>query len=146
MSWTTPITDRTEDDVTYALENQDSVSDLKGAWNISDANRVIDNSIYLRDLLNSYGYTVSFADQPHLTVSDFPYITSVIKLMKDNIQLLLDAFYTEGNPSLTYSQYANYNSANSMEINLDITNTLLENMIAELIYCGEPYSGDDIIL
>ena len=144
--WTTPITDRTANDVAYAKANQNESADLKGAWNISDANRVINNTIYLRDLLNQYGYTVEFDDQPLLTEADFPYRDSVIKVMKDNINAVVNAFYEFNNPTIMYGTTASYTGANTMEINLDITNTLLENLISNLLYCGEPYSGDTITL
>ena len=58
MSWSSPIFDRTLSDVEYAFQNQSSALNLKGAWNISDANRVIDNCKYLETLLNDLGYTV----------------------------------------------------------------------------------------
>lgn len=146
MAWSIPITDRTQSDVDYALENQSSASDLKGAWNISDINRVIDNSIYLRDILISYGYDISFTDQTHLTEADIPYITSVIKVLKDNVKALVDGFYSSGNPTISYSALPNYTMANDLETNLVITKTLIENMIEEFVYCGTFYCGEDLIL
>ena len=54
MTWTTPITDRTFEDVKYAFENQNLSTDLKGAWNVSDTTRIINNMLYLRNLIKQY--------------------------------------------------------------------------------------------
>lgn len=146
MSWITPIIDRTQTDVDYAKANQNSSSDLKGAWNISDVNRIIDNTIYLRDILKNYNYDVGFDNQSHVTESDFPYILSFMKILKDNVNSVVNCFYKYNNPTINYSNTFNFNDANNIEINLNITNTLLENMINELLYSGEPYCSDTITL
>jgi hypothetical protein len=146
MPWITPITDRIQEDVDFAKENQSSTSDLKGAWNISDINRIIDNTIYLRNLLFENGYNITIIEQSHIVESDIPYITSFIKVLKDNIKSLVDGFYSRGNPVIDYSQFPTFTMANNLEINLEITNSLLNSMIAELKYCGEPKCNDDIIL
>lgn len=145
--WDTPIVDRTQADVTTALSGQSNVSDNKGAWNISDANRVIDNSIVLRDILVKNGYNISFTNQPHMSMDDVPYMTSFMKVLKDNIMALVNGFYklTES-PTISYANYLNYTIANNMELNLNITNTLLENMINELDFSGEPTAGEQFYL
>ena len=60
--------------------------------------------------------------------------------------VFLRQFYKFNNPTIVYGTNASYTGANTMEINLDITNTLLENLISILLYCGEPYAGDTITL
>lgn len=145
--WDTPITDRTEADVISAISGQSNIADNKGAWNISDANRIIDNTIVLRDILISNGYNISFENQTHLLVEDLPYVTSVMRVMRDNIMALVNGFYklTES-PNISYASYLNYTLANNMELNLSITNTLLENMILDLQFTGEPTSGEQFYL
>jgi hypothetical protein len=147
MAWSTPIFDRQLSDVEYAMLNQNSTSDLKGAFNISDANRIINNTIYLRDLLNLYGYDVEqFPNQTLLTETDLPHVNSVIEVMKSNIIKVVDAFYKDGNPEITYGNILDYISVNAMELNLNITNTFLESMIASVILCGNYISGQSILL
>ena len=136
MAWTTPVIDRTQSDVDYAIANQNSASDLKGAWNVSDANRVIDNTLYLKELLNAQGYYFPYTAQSHITETDFPYKTSFVKVMKDNINNMVSAFYSSGNPVITYNTNPNYITANNMEINLKTTNELLILMIQSFRICG----------
>ena len=137
MAWTTPITDRTQADVTYAKANQNNVSDLKGAWNISDANRIIENTIYLKDLLIANGYPCSITNQALFVETDLPYVESKMKILKDNVQSVIDSFYKATNhPIIVYGMNFNYQNANDLELDLDLTNQLLQNMILELKYCG----------
>lgn len=146
MPWITPITDRTLNDVQYAFSNQNEVSDLKGAWNPSDINRVINNVEYVKTLLNSYGYYPSITSMPTFTESDLPYITSVMNVLRTNVSNIVTSFYQLNNPNIGFGSTFDYVDANSLEINLSITNQLLENMIALFKYSGTFYSGEDLIL
>lgn len=120
---------------------------IKGAWNYFDANRVIANSIFLRDLMNSLGYPVTFSDQTLLDEYSFPYQSSVNGLYKINIQKLLDAFYPFDHPTFSYSNTAPiYTNANGMELCLKLLYDYLANMQLEFQNCGTYYSGEDIIM
>lgn len=136
MAWTTPINDRTQSDVDYALANQSATIDLKGAWNVSDANRVIDNTLYLKERLNAQGYYFTYTPQSHIAEADFPYKISFVNVMKDNINNMIAAFYSSGNPVIGYNMNPNYITANSIETNLKITNELLVLMIQSFRVCG----------
>lgn len=79
-NWITPIYDRTESDVSYAKEQLKRyrldptvpIVDLKGCYNISDINRVENNSEFLKDLLNSKGYQISIFVKTDWAYSDTP--------------------------------------------------------------------------
>jgi len=166
MAWITPITDRTQIDVDYIKALRTSINNLgwdnvsiedkdiwlngnlKGAWNYTDGNRVIENTIYLRDTLNSYGYTVSFADQPLLTMDSLPYIVSVIQVMIANIIAVRDVFYVNPDyPLILGSQTdTTYVEANNIEINLLMTYELILEMIDGFRVCGTFACGQDIRL
>lgn len=51
------IYDRTYSDVVYALTHPNEDSDLKGALNVSDLNRITEWQMYLKDRLSTYGDT-----------------------------------------------------------------------------------------
>ena len=146
MAYTTPIIDRTQADVLYAISNQNAVADLKGALNVSDVNRIINNSIYLRDLLEENGFYADFTDQTLFTQATLPHIHSKIDIIKDNINLLVTSFYQFNNPVLHYGNILDYADVNAMEENLKITNDLISALILELRLCGYTTCGEDINL
>lgn len=146
MAWIEPIIDRTQYDVLYAMQNQSSIEDLKGAWNVSDVNRIINNVNYLHGLLGIHGYNSTITPQSEFVISDLPYVTSKIKVIRDNINAIVNSFYKLGNPIIRYGDIFDYNDANSLEQNLKITNDLLESLILDLKYSGNFYSGEEIIL
>jgi hypothetical protein len=121
---------------------------IKGAWNYTDGNRVIENTIYLRDTLNSYGYNVSFADQPLLTMESLPYIVSVIQVMIANIIAVRDVFYVNPDYPLILGSQSDttYVEANNIEINLLMTYELILEMIDGFRVCGTFACGQDIRL
>ena len=55
MNLKTLIYDRTYSDVQYALNHPNEDSDLKGALNVSDLNRIVEWQLYLKDKLSNYG-------------------------------------------------------------------------------------------
>lgn len=147
MSWSNPITDRTLDDVLYALENQNLVEDLKGAFNISDANRIIDNTLYLKELLESYEFPVlDYEPQEHIVETDIPYISSVIWLMIQNVIVVTNAYYITTHQTLSYPNNLNYQKVNDIEENLRLTYKLLTDMISNAKKCGTFISGQTVIL
>lgn len=146
MAFTTPITDRTYEDTQYAFLNQDSEEDLKGAWNVSDVNRVIDNTIWLRDTLVSLGYYVyPFADQPHMEVSDYPYYETVSKVYKQNVMWVVNAFYKQNNPSISTSDSTSYLVANALEQNILITWQLVQQLLGGVKRSGTFNSGQAVV-
>lgn len=146
MAWITPIIDRTSVDVQFAFDNQNDASDLKGAWNISDINRVINNIEYLKTLLNSYGYFPSITTMTPFTESSLPYISTVMNVIRTNVINITNSFYKLNNPNIRFGAIFDYTDANNLEINLKLTNDLLESMIELFKYSGTFYSGEDLIL
>ena len=146
MPFVTPRLDRTQEDVLYAFANQTSTSDLKGALNVSDVNRMIGNTIHLRDLLNQYGFTSSFPNQPLFTMDTLPHVNSQIDVIRNNIRTIVQAFYTMGNPEIASGNTLNYIDVNALEMNIKITNDLITALILEMRNCGYYTCGQDITL
>lgn len=127
----------TEDEKTYWFSNP------KGAYNISDLNRVGNNMAYLADLLNSYGYAVGISPKTDWVVDDIPTQSQMSQLLAD-LQALEDSYYTLTStpaPPASMAKLFWYDANNIEQILLDI-NMLLENMIAQFkfsdtFYCGE---------
>ena len=89
IAWVKEVTDRTEADKTELLRVRDKIaasgwngltaaektywlSGPKGAYNISDLNRVGENVKYLADRLNTYGYAVAVDEENGLGGVGFP--------------------------------------------------------------------------
>lgn len=134
------IYDRTQSDVDYALNNPDSSSLLKGAYNYNDLNRIETWCEYLAQQLNSYNYYVDITVKTNWTMEEFP--TKVqMKRIRDNVQKLKNAFmsYTSVPASL---EKMTYQKANDLEKVLYELDTLINNMIASFYYSGEVFAGE----
>ncbi len=91
--WIDPIFDRTEEDVAYAIANQDQTTEMKGALDYRGLNRIEDNIAFLSDLLNDYHYyctttpkSSSWVYSDYLSLEDFNRII-------DNTMNIKQAFF-----------------------------------------------------
>lgn len=161
--WQTPITDRTQDDVMALRELAKRICRLgwdnvdqserdmwlagsKGAINISDANRVAGNSMYLRDKLTDAGYSVWFADFPTVTLDTLPYYTALNVVMKSNIMTLINGFYITGYVPIEEGNRPTIDMINAIEINLRNMKLLYDSMVDSYKYSGTFYAGQELIL
>jgi hypothetical protein len=141
------VTDRTEADVEYALlvANQDLVTDLKGAFNVSDYTRIKSNIEYLHGVLVAQGIVVSIKPMSALLESEYPLQLSIIDILRDNTTTLADAYYYANNPPVVYGNILDYVQVNNLEMNLYLIDLMLNNMIEEFKYSGELISGEVIL-
>jgi hypothetical protein len=163
MAWVTPIRDRTLDDVndlkvilaiiaelgwaSTPTETKTAFNtDHKGAWNFSDVNRINGNNNYLRDLLTTYGYTVTFSNEPTSHVATIPTFIMVNRMIKVNLNACLLAFPTFTYPTLKVAPKFTLEDANAYEETQYLLYSLLQNMISEFIICGTYISGEDVSL
>ena len=146
MAWITPIIDRNQMDVIYALANQNSVMGLKGSWNISDVNRIINNIQHLNTKLAEQNYYPNTNNIPNWVMTDLPHVNSKVDIIRDNVNKIVYSFYKLNNPNIRYGTVFDFNDANALEINLKITNDLLESLIANYKYSGTFSSGEDLVL
>lgn len=149
MSWTTPITDRTQANVDRVIELNSKVrnntataseklewaSDLKGAFNTSDMRRIIANITLLDTVLET---SLTIPVETTLPDSDW------FSLLLTDVQVLRDAYcvYTKtpATPTGTINTFSKFNSIE--QILLDIYTILNSNFF---YYCGNQiYSGESI--
>ncbi|MCQ2911398.1 MAG: hypothetical protein MJ244_04335 [Clostridia bacterium] len=118
----------------------------KGNYNASDLNRIESWMEYLKELLNEYGYFVTFTTKTDWEIGiGKPNMTSEINRIKTNLQKLKDAYFVmQSTPEVpsTDRLSINYVEANNIEkIMVDIE-FLINNMAASFIYCGTVYCGE----
>ena len=134
------IYDRTQEDVTYALNNPSSSLFLKGAYNYTDLNRVEEWCQYIEQQLTLYSYPVSITTKTNWTMENFPSKVQ-LKRIRDNVEELKNAFisFTSVPDSL---EKMTYQKANDLEKVLYELDTLINNMIASFYYSGEVFAGE----
>ncbi len=160
MAWEIPVIDRTAADVATvrtlsrkitdygwdSLSPEEQavwLSDMKGAYNQTDLNRVGNNMAYLADLLNSYGYAVAISPKTDWAVDDIPTQSQMAKLLTD-LQALENAYYTLTSTPAAPESMASlfWYDANNMEQILADIKSLLEGMIANFRYCNDVITGE----
>lgn len=130
MSYTTPITDRTQSDVT----NKTS----KAYLNVADWNRIYGNAQYVNGLFSHLGTSVSFPTISTPTTSSFPSVTDFNSLLAsiENMRLALVAIGINISGLTTifsswvagYSQDApDYQDVNTWEQSIDLIYNFLNN-------------------
>ena len=133
------IYDRTQEDVTYALNNPSSESFLKGAYNYVDFNRVESWCEYIADTLNSYNYKVDVTTKNNWSMSDFP-TDKDFERIRQNILNLKKAYvsFTEVPANL---KNITYKKANYIERILHEIDHILKSMENYFICCGVAVCG-----
>lgn len=130
------VTDRTSQDVQREL--------TKGHLNVEDLNRIGEWQIYIRDLLNEYGYYVNITPKTDFVKSDLTNMTTKITKIKNDLQSLKDAYYvlstTPDVPS-TDRLAINYVELNDIEKILSDIEYLIESMSKYFVYSGVAVSG-----
>lgn len=139
------ITDRTQEDVTYAQTHKDSQIDLKGAYNNSDLNRVENKVKELDELLKKYNYITGIATvKLDWSKTDFFTPSDRIRYL-DNIKRIRQVYVVKSTtPQLpTTMNKLTYSQANNIEqILVDIEN-LIYGMEQYLVYSGVANSGQN---
>lgn len=134
------IYDRTQSDVDYAINNPQSSSFLKGAYNYVDLNRIENWCAYIAEQLNSYNYSVSIETKTDWLMSDFPTKTQM-KRIRDNVERLKNAF-TAITEVPSNMDKMTYKKANDLERVLYEINKFIANMESSFIYSDEVFAGE----
>lgn len=118
---------------------------IKGAWNITDLNRIEQNCKYLNEVFLERGYTCQFIPRSAEWIeSDFPVMSEVDRI-KQNVLWIADVLSVTTNITLG-TEYLNYINANNIELGLYTTNVLLELMSSYFRKSGTFKSGQGVIL
>lgn len=108
------IYDRLSSDVDVALNNLNSTSSLKGAYNYTDLNRVESWCEYLKNILADYGFLEELAIKTDWTIRDYPARTQIDRI-RSNIDTLKDFCHALNTESIIYNNTMNYEQANILE-------------------------------
>lgn len=149
------ITDRTQEDVNYALylstkkwddmteDEKVSWVSLKGAYNASDLNRVAAAVNFIKDRLQENGYTFEISTKTDWLVSDVP-TSAQLEQYLQNILSLKEKFTVKPDtPPLPSSmENLDYVKANHIEKVLVDFDFLISEMENACFYSGEIFGGE----
>ena len=150
------ITDRTQADVERvrqlaqkgfgnmtAAEKTEWASDLKGAYNASDLNRVGAAVAYVAGRLTGYGYAVSVSPRQDWQVTDIPTQESMTAYLADVAALRAALTVAAGTPEVPEDMdRLTWKEANDIEKILVDVDELLTRMAAAWFYSGDLYAGE----
>lgn len=126
-----------------AAEQTEWASDLKGAYNASDLNRVGAAVVYVAGRLNGYGYYVSVSPKQDWTVSDIPTAGQMAAYLQDVAALRgAIAVMASTPPTPDSANGLTWQEANDIEQILLDVDELLTRMAAAWFYSGEIYAGE----
>lgn len=150
------ITDRTQEDVERYIELKSKgfrgmtvaektewETDLKGAYNDSDMNRVENAVEYVANRLTEAGYVVAPVVKKNWNGTAKPTLIDLKNYMKNiaDIRAALATFETTPEAPST-ERRLNFQAANAIEQILIDVDDLIQRMISVYLYSGELYSGE----
>lgn len=151
------IDDRTAADVALVLDLVGKVStgtataaelaqwmtDLRGAYNASDLNRVGGAVAYVADRLTAYGYAVTVAPRQGWTPLQIPTTTDMTAYLADVQALRAVLTVPSDTPAVPGDmEQLTWQEANDIERILTVVNSLLTRMAAAWFYSGDLYAGE----
>lgn len=124
-------------------EKAEWTSDLKGAYNASDLNRVGAAVAYVAGRLNGYGYAVTVNPRQDWTGSDIPTAGQMAGYLRDVATLRgAIAVMASTPPTPDSANNLTWQEANNIEQILLDVDELLTRMAAAWFYSGELYAGE----
>lgn len=108
------IYDRLSSDVDTALNNPDSTSSLKGAYNYTDLNRVETWCEYIENILIEYGFVGGLILKKNWNIRDYPTRTHIDRI-RNNIKTLRDYCRGLETEVIVFNNTMNYVQANVLE-------------------------------
>ena len=124
-------------------EKAEWASDLKGAYNASDLNRVGAAMAYVAGRLNGYGYAVTVNPKQDWTGSDIPTAGQMAAYLQDVAALRGAIAVMASTPSTPDSaNNLTWQEANNIEQILLDVDELLTRMAAAWFYSGDLYAGE----
>lgn len=153
MAWRSPIYDRTQADVDYAIAKIAEwtaaqltgqpvvVTELKGCLNVTDIVRIEDNIKYLADMLTSLHYPPNTSSKTW-SIDGLPTIADINRIL-DNVRAIIEAYYQQKDAPEVPETMLNYTDVNNVELNLFKIKQLLDAMIGSFqksgtFKCGSP--------
>lgn len=144
------VTDRTAADVQRVLdlskalptENMEEwLAGMKGSYNVFDLNRVELAVLYVIERLRIAGWYITVESKTDWKLSDFPTVSEMTRYL-NNIRKLRSAL-PNGLPAVpAYMDEFTYNEANDIERLLEMLDAAVTNIMANVFYSNELYSGE----
>ena len=144
------VTDRTAADVQRALdlskalptENMEEwFAGMKGSYNVFDLNRVELAVLYVIERLRIAGWYITVESKTDWKFSDFPTVSEMTRYL-NNIRKLRSAL-PKGLPTVPADMDGfTYNEANDIERLLEMLDAAVTNIMANVFYSNELYSGE----
>lgn len=137
------LTGRVSAGTATAAERTAWATDLKGAYNASDLNRVGTAVAYVAERLNGYGYAVTVNPKQDWTVSDIPTAGQMAAYLRDVAALRgAIAVMASTPPTPDSASGLTWQEANNIEQILVDVDELLTRMAAAWFYSGDLYAGE----
>lgn len=142
--WQNPVFDRTQADVNYAkaqLSKNINDTELKGCFNVTDINRIENNTRYLADELCKLYYFNNIQTSPW-AMGEIPRAIYVNRII-NNVGRLWDKYQKPNGSDALPPSILTYGHANSIEKNLYLIKEMLDNMVGSFRECGTFNCGED---
>lgn len=144
MSWIEPIFDRTEQDVEYAKQQIAlGINDVeyKGCLNVTDLNRIENNTQYLSEVLTSLLYPSEVVTKSW-TINSIPNDNDIKRIL-DNISKVMVSFRTPTDIEIMPETIRTYEDINAIEKNLYLIKVMVDDMISSFAECGDSECGEE---
>ena len=135
--WIEPIVDRILQDI--------SEMNSRAYLNYWDLNRIEQDTEYLSNMLNGYGYNQSLVCKTDWLMSEFPYAIQMERV-RTNIQKLINAYHAQDVLLPATLENLNWIKINSIESNLKFIKEMIHRMEESFRYSGTFYSGQGVSL
>ena len=120
--WIEPVVDRILQDIKDRNE--------RAYLNYWDLNRIEQNTEYLADLLNGYGYNQNITHKTDWLMGDFPY-SAEMERVRTNVLELLEVYHEQETPLPTTLEKLDWKKLNALENNLKLMYEMIGRMEAE---------------
>lgn len=144
-TWQEPVFDRTQADVDYAksqLSKGINNVDYKGCFNVTDINRIENNTRYLADTLLSLYYFNTITSTSSWSRNSLVYQQHIDRIL-GNVNKVWSAWYKPTNAPALPNTLLTYEQVNNIEKNLYLLKEMLDNMVASFRECGTLYCGEE---
>lgn len=142
--WISPVRDRTQSDVDYAIsqiKSGNNSKEFKGCFNVTDINRIENNIRYIADRLNVLKYS-NTVETKQWDMYGIPNATEVTRLI-NNVSKIITAYYKPpGSPTLPTTLLI-YSEVNDLEKLLYMIKHLIDEEENAFRYCGTFNCGED---
>lgn len=147
--WITPIFDRTQADVDFALskikewrENgSTSLYELKGCLNVTDINRIENDIQHLSDSLSSL-YYFPHAISKEWNTSGLPDMSDIDRII-GNVRNIISAYIQTSTAPDVPDTMLTFEQINSIEENLFLVKELIDAMVSTYRNCGTFECGEE---